>query len=98
MSRPVILRGEALQDLREARDEYVRRQPGLGLKLMRRVFDALELIDRFPNIHGKIWKTVRATTVKRYPHVIYYRVHADHVEILAVLHGSQDIGIVKGRA
>ncbi len=98
MSRPVILRLEALRDLQDARDEYERRQSGLGRKLIKRVFDALDMIERFPSIHGKIWKTVRATTVKRYPHVIYYRVHADRIEILAILHGSQDMGIVKGRA
>lgn len=71
---------------------------GLGIELLRRVFDALELIERFPSIHGKVWKSVRATTVKRYPHVIYYRNHTNRIVILAVLHGCQDIVIVKGRA
>lgn len=33
---------------------------------------------------------VRATTIKRFPYIVYYRLHTDQVEGLAILHGSRD--------
>ena len=90
MSLPVVLRALADRDLQDARDGYEARHVGLGIKFARRALDTLTAIGQFPELFGVVGHGVRAATIRRFPHVIYYRVLADRVEVLAVLHGSQD--------
>jgi plasmid stabilization system protein ParE len=35
--------------------------------------------------------------VKRFPYVVYYRVHPDRIEVIAVLHGSRHPRTWRGR-
>lgn len=90
MSLPVVLRRAADRDVQDARDWYEGQQPGLGRRFASRVADVLDLLGRMPELFGEVGYGVRAATVRRFPHVIYYRVHADRIEVIAVLHGHQD--------
>lgn len=45
-----------------------------------------------------VWKDVRFCRTRRFPYVVYYRVKADRVEVLAVLHGRRDPADWKRRA
>jgi plasmid stabilization system protein ParE len=36
-----------------------------------------------------VWRNVRAARLRRFSYVVYYRIHADRVEVLAVMHGSR---------
>jgi plasmid stabilization system protein ParE len=60
-----------------------------------------ELIERIaarPRSYSAIFRRVRAARVHRFPFVAYYRVHANRIEVLAVLHGSRDPQVWKDRA
>ena len=83
--------------MQEARDWYNRRQVGLGLKFLGRVSESLDRLGQIPKLFGTVWKAVRASPIRQFPHIIYYRVHPNQVEVLAVLHGSQDLTIMKRR-
>src|SRR3954469_19385259 len=98
MSLPVILRPEAMQDLQDARDWYEQQRAGLGATFATRAATALDGIEQFPESHGVIWQDVRAAPVRRHPYVIYYRVLADRVEVLAVLHARRDPSAWQSRA
>ena len=98
MSRPVILRPEACRDVESARDGYEALRAGLGQDSLDRVSEALGRVGAMPEMYGPVWQDVRAGRLRRFPYVVYYRVLADRVEVLAVLHGSRDPSVWQRRA
>ena len=90
MMRPVIIRPEAEADFLEKRDWYEDRLEGLGVKFATRVAAAIERIGALPELFGEVAPGVRASPVRRFEYVIYYRILPDHVDVLAVLHGARD--------
>jgi toxin ParE1/3/4 len=89
MTRPVVLRPEAEADLESTHSFYEERLDGLGDGFLECVSEQLDRIALAPEQFGFVGKNVRFVLLRRFPHVIYYRVHPDRVEILAVLHGRR---------
>jgi hypothetical protein len=46
-----------------------------------------------PEIHGIVWRNVRAARLRRFTYVVYSRVHADRLEVLAVVQGNRDAAV-----
>ena len=90
MNLAIGLRAEASRDTEEARDYYDDKQSGLGQTFLKRVDEGLARIKFMPKLYGKTWGEVRATRVRKFPYVIYYRILDDRIEVLAVMHGSRD--------
>jgi toxin ParE1/3/4 len=90
MSLPVILRPAAEADVQATHDELERSQAGLGARFVAHVRAVLERIEAMPEMYGLVWQDVRAARLKKFRHLVYYVVFADHVEVLAVMHGSRD--------
>ena len=49
-------------------------------------------------LYATVWKDIRFYRVKQFPFLVYYRVRAGAVEVLAVLHGSREPLIWQSRA
>ena len=98
MSLPVVLRPEAQDDLLLARDWYERQSAGLGDTFTAAVELLLARISGMPELYAVTFRRVRPAKVRRFPYVVYYRVLIDRIEVLAILHGSRDARIWKGRA
>ena len=98
MSLPVVLRPEASQDAEEARDYLEGQQAGLGQAFVDHLNETLTGIGAMPEMYGAVWRDVRAARLRRFTYVVYYRVHADRVEVLAVMHGSRHPSLWRGRA
>lgn len=98
MSLPVVLRPEASRDAEEVRDYLDGQQAGLGQTFLDRLNEVLGRIGAMPALYGAVWRNVRAARVRRFRHVVYYRVHPDRVEVLAVMHGSRDPSAWQSRA
>ena len=90
MSLPIVLRAEAQTDLLEARGWYEQQRPGLGDAFVEAVDQILTRIQEMPELHAVVLRDVRRGKLRRFPYVAYYRVLADRIEVLAVLHGSRD--------
>lgn len=90
MSLPVILRPAADADIEATHDELERVRAGLGSRFVARVREALARIEAMPEMYGLVWQDVRAVRLRKFRHVVYYVAFPDRVEVLAVLHGSQD--------
>ena len=90
MSRPVVLRVEASQDVEDARDYYNTRQAGLGQVFLNRLNEVVARIGDMPEQYGRAWQQVRAVRIRRFPYVAYYQILDAHIEVLAVMHGSRD--------
>jgi plasmid stabilization system protein ParE len=98
MSLPVVLRPEASRDAEEARDYLEAQRTGLGQAFLDRLDEVLGQIGAMPELYGIVWRNVRAARLRQFAYVVYYRVHDDRVEVLAVLHGSRHASIWQGRA
>lgn len=98
MSLPVVLRPEASQDAEDARDHYDAQRVGLGQAFLGRLNDVVVRIGSTPRLYGTVWRGVRAAKLRRFPHVVYYRVYTDRVEVLAVMHGRRDASAWQSRA
>ena len=98
MIRSVIVRREAEQDIQSAHGFHEQAQLGLGYQFITRVRQALERIEKNPELYGIIWQDVRAARLKQFRYVVYYVLFADRVEILAVTHASRDASSWQPRA
>jgi plasmid stabilization system protein ParE len=98
MSLPVVLRPEASQDVAEARDHFEGQQAGLGQRFLERLNELIARIGAMPEMYGVAWRNVRAARLRRFTYVVYYRVHHDRVEVLAVMHGRRDASAWQTRA
>jgi toxin ParE1/3/4 len=97
MSLPVVLRPEATKDAAEAIGYFDALRPGLGQAFLIQVQDVLLRISRMPEIHGIVWRNVRAARLRRFTYVVYYRVQADRLEVLAVVQGNRDAAVWQSR-
>jgi plasmid stabilization system protein ParE len=98
MSLPVVLRPEASQDAQEARDYLEAQQAGLGQAFLDRLNETLAGIAAMPEMYGIVWRQVRAARLRRFTYVVYYRIHPDRVEVLAVMHGGRQASAWRARA
>src|SRR5437016_4760994 len=98
MSLPVGFRPEAQDDVLLAREWYERQSPGLGDAFAAMVEQLLGRIVAMPESYAATFRGVRPAKLRRFPYVLYYRVLADRIEVLAVLHGSRDPRIWQSRA
>ncbi|MFT3880329.1 MAG: type II toxin-antitoxin system RelE/ParE family toxin [Gemmatales bacterium] len=90
MSRPLIVLPLAELDLISSHDYLNKVRRGLGQQFDKRVREAFNRIEFVPELYAKVWKDVRAVRIKQFRHVIYYVVHPNRIEALAVMHGSRD--------
>jgi plasmid stabilization system protein ParE len=95
---PVILRPAAEADVDRIRTDLDAVRLGLGDDFGSRLREVLRRIEHFPRMYGVVWRDVRAARLRRFKHVVYYVVLADRVEVLAILHGSQDTSAWRSRA
>lgn len=98
MSLPVVLRPEAIRDAEEARDYLEGRRVGLGQAFVDRLNEAVAQVGDMPELYGIVWRNVRAARLRQFTYVMYYRVHDDRIEVLAVMHGSRDASAWQARA
>ena len=97
MSVPVVLRPEATKDAAEAIGYFDALRPGLGQAFLIQVQDVLLRISGMPEIHGIVWRNVRAARLRRFTYVVDYRVHEDRLEVLAVVQGNRDAAVWQSR-
>lgn len=98
MSLPVVVRAAARVDIQDGRDWFEQQRAGLGREFVTEVLKVLERIEAMPQMYGLVWQQVRATGVKRFGYVVYYRVLADRVDVLAVTHGGREASEWQSRA
>jgi plasmid stabilization system protein ParE len=82
----IHLRRVALRDIREARDWYEQRQPGLGQAFVNAVQDGVDLIGRAPETYALVSGRTRRAPLSRFPYSILYVATRNRITITAVLH------------
>jgi plasmid stabilization system protein ParE len=84
MSLPIVLRDEAQKEFDEAIDWYDVQRPGLAFQFKAEIQKVFDRIAVFPKIHAIVLGDIRKAVVRRFPYCVFYRPHADRIEVLAV--------------
>ena len=90
MTRRVILRPAAEEEVRDAHDGYEQRRGGLGDEFILCIDAALEPISRSPEAHPRVHEQTRRVLVRRFPYAVFNVIEPDAVVVLAVFHGRMD--------
>ena len=86
----MIIRPEAEADLVDARNWYEEQRQGLGAEFLLCVEEVLERISRMPEMHAVVYEGVRRALTRRFPYAIYYRIEANEIVVLGILHIRRD--------
>jgi toxin ParE1/3/4 len=81
---------QAVEDLKAVRAHIARHDPSAAADVARRLRDAVKILGDYPAAGraGRVPNT-RELVVAGTPYILPYRVSAEGVEILRVLHGAQ---------
>jgi plasmid stabilization system protein ParE len=94
---PVLLRPEAEADTESTHDFLENIQLGLGKRFLSRLREILSRIETMPNLHAIVHSDVRAARLRGFLYVVYYIPFDDRIEVIAVMHGSQDPDVWQNR-
>jgi plasmid stabilization system protein ParE len=89
MTRPLTIRPEAAAEITEARDWYERRRPGLGDDFVAALAKLLGTVRSNPMAFPAIYGDVHRAILSRFPYAVYYRLDAEAVIVLAVIHARR---------
>ncbi|CAG0963232.1 hypothetical protein GPROT1_00973 [Gammaproteobacteria bacterium] len=88
---------EALSEADAAAVFYQQKQPGLGQRFLDNLEDAVSRIAHHPYIYRKIEANIRKCKLPHFPYGVIYRMQADTIQIIAVMHLRQEPGYWKHR-
>jgi toxin ParE1/3/4 len=83
---PLIFHELAENELNEAAAYYARARPSLGEAFLAEVQHAADTLAATPLAGQAADGDVRWWLVRRFPYCVFYRIHDDHIRILAVGH------------
>jgi toxin ParE1/3/4 len=96
--KPVIPRERATRDVQDTVDYYrSENAPEAALGFIDSLQEAYNLISRHPDAGSTRYAGelnlpgLRFCPLKKYPHLVFYLVQRDHVDVWRVLHGERDI-------
>ncbi len=97
-AKPVIPRAQANRDVDEALDYYLSEAvEAVALGFIDALERAYDHIGRHPatgsprHAHELNLPGLRAWPLTRYPQLVFYVEHPEHIDVLRVLHGQRDI-------
>jgi plasmid stabilization system protein ParE len=96
MNLPVVLSPAADREFADAARWY-EDKTGRGESFVTQIHEALERIGQMPELHAIVHKDLRRARVAKYPYNIFYRVLADRVEVIAIVHGHCDPAVWQSR-
>ncbi|HET7230416.1 MAG TPA: type II toxin-antitoxin system RelE/ParE family toxin [Longimicrobium sp.] len=86
MSRPLILRPVAEDDVEAAYRWYEEQSPGLGAEFLRSVEVGLASIERNPEACQKVYKHARRALLRRFPYALFYVASPELIEVIGCIH------------
>jgi plasmid stabilization system protein ParE len=95
--KPLVLDDAARDEYREAADDYLAANPGVGRRFIERVEEALGRIHAEPHVwplapHIPEYLGIRKRRIDGFPHSVVYLEMPNEVRILAVAHGRRKPG------
>ena len=97
MTRRVVFRPQANDDVREVRQWYEARREGLGMDFGLAVDELMARIAANPLAFQRAHGATRRAVLARFPYAIYFRAAGEEIVVLA-LHGRQHQSHWQGRS
>lgn len=97
MIRRVVIRPEAKQDLRDAKEWYQSITVELGAGFGRRFEEALALVQEHPLAFRTVFRTFRRVLFHQFPYAIFYHAGKESIVVVAVLHQARDLELLRQR-
>lgn len=97
MSYEVQVRGTAELDIAKAQVWYDAQRTGLGAEFRSEVARVIDRLAETPYIYQIVYRDVRRAVVRRFPHLVWYRIRGESVIVLACMHAGRDRDKVKAR-
>ena len=90
MSLPLVFHPDVYDEVDQAYCWYEQQRAGLGDDFLAAFDEVYRRLQQTPKVHQVIYQDVRRALPRRFPYSVYYRVHADRVEVIAVQHSRRD--------
>lgn len=98
MTPRFVFRRAARLDLLEARNWYDAQRSGLGDEFARAIDSAIGRIGEQPAAYAEVGHGARRAVLLDFPYAIFFRVHANRIEIIAVFHHRRNPQVWQARA
>ena len=89
MTRKVVFRPEADQEVQSARQWYEEQRPGLGVRFADTIDETILRVSSNPLAFPAVHRETRRAIVRRFPYGVYFRLLGNEVVITAVMHGRR---------
>jgi toxin ParE1/3/4 len=97
MSRGLILRPEAKNDIAEAAHWYEEQRSGLSLEFRTALDQTFSTIEKTPELYAPIYRGLRRALLRRFPYGVLYLERGDDIIVAAVLHTSRNPRLWRSR-
>jgi toxin ParE1/3/4 len=97
MSRKVVLRPEAENDVAGAAQWYEEQRPGLSLEFRSALDLTFSAIGSNPALYAPIYRELRRALLRRFPYAVFYVERTDELIVAAVLHTSRSPRLWRAR-
>ncbi len=84
------IRGRVREDIRETRDWYDSKIPGLGRRFGVELDTVIRSLFARPEMYRPVHGEIRRAMTRRFPYAIYFIVDGDLISILRVLHQGRN--------
>ena len=85
-------------DVAEIVQWYEEQSPSLGLRFWMEFKGLVRRVTRFPDIYPPFGRRgVRKAPMATFPHRVYYRLVANELRVLGVIHPARDPKFIRGR-
>ena len=84
--KPIRIAALAEDELREARDWYNERTPGMGRRLVEAVGLVLDRIAENPRLFPAVHQDIHRAIVSRFPYGVFYRELDDSILVIGIVH------------
>lgn len=97
MSRKLIVKPDAENDILDAFLWYEERQQGLGVRFFEELDSVLNRIVINPRSCQEVEPDIRWSLTRTFPYLVFYNFDDDAIYVLAVIHAAQDPRYIAAR-
>ena len=98
MSLKIIITAPARWEIAEAVRFYEAQRPSAGVRFWIEFKILVKRLKNFPELYPRFGKRgIRKAPMHKYPHAVYYRMTAEELRILGVVHGAMNPASVEVR-
>jgi plasmid stabilization system protein ParE len=87
--KPVLIRPAAAADIEGAFHWYEGQRIGLGIEFRSELKATIDRLATNPVLYQVIHRDTRRALLRRFPYGVFYRVYAEAIIVVAVMHGRR---------